>query len=57
MGLTTWKEAPNGMIYKYDVGIAKNYLDEAELKKLNNLTNLFLSSLLTITSFGNIMPP
>ena len=30
------------MIYKYDVGIAKNYLDEAELKKLNNLTNLFL---------------
>lgn len=42
MGLTTWKEAPNGMIYKYDVGIAKNYLDEAELKKLNNLTNLFL---------------
>lgn len=42
MGLTTWKEAPNGMIYKYDVGIAKNYLDESELKKLNNLTNLFL---------------
>ncbi len=42
MGLTTWKEAPNGMIYKYDVGIAKNYLDEAELKKLNSLTNLFL---------------
>ena len=42
MGLTTWKEAPNGMIYKYDVGIAKNYLDETELKKLNNLTNLFL---------------
>lgn len=25
MGLTTWKEAPDGMIYKYDVGIAKNY--------------------------------
>ena len=42
MGLTTWKEAPNGMIYKYDVGVAKNYLDESELKKLNNLTNLFL---------------
>lgn len=42
MGLTTWKEAQNGMIYKYDVGIAKNYLDESELKKLNNLTNLFL---------------
>lgn len=28
--------------YKYDVAIAKNYLDENELKKLNNLTTLFL---------------
>lgn len=42
MGLTTWKEAPDGMIYKYDVSIAKNYLNESELKKLNNLTMLFL---------------
>ena len=42
MGLTTWKEAPDGMIYKYDVSVAKNYLKEDELKKLNNLTNLFL---------------
>ena len=42
MGLTTWKEAPDGMIYKYDVSVAKNYLNESELKKLNNLTNLFL---------------
>lgn len=42
MGLTTWKEAPNGMIYKYDVSIAKNYLNETEMKQLNNLTTLFL---------------
>ena len=42
MGLTTWKEAPDGMIYKYDVSVAKNYLNEEEMKKLNNLTNLFL---------------
>ena len=42
MGLTTWKEAPDGMIYKYDVSIAKNYLNEEELKRLNNLTNFFL---------------
>ena len=42
MGLTTWKEPPDGMIYKYDVSIAKNYLNEDELKKLNNLTNFFL---------------
>ena len=42
MGLTTWKEAPDGMIYKYDVSVAKNYLNETEIKKLNNLTTLFL---------------
>ena len=42
MGLTNWKNSPNGLIYKYDVSIAKNYLNETELKKLNNLTNLFL---------------
>ena len=42
MGLTSWKNSPSGLIYKYDVGIAKNYLNEVELKKLNNLTTLFL---------------
>ena len=35
MGLTTWKEAPDGMIYKYDDSVAKNYLNESELKKFN----------------------
>ena len=30
------------MIYKYDVSIAKNYLNETEIKQLNNLTTLFL---------------
>lgn len=42
MGLTTWEEAPDGMIYKYDVSIAKNYLNEEEIRKLNNLTTFFL---------------
>ena len=42
MGLTNWKNIPDGLIYKYDVLIAKNYLNEEELKKLNNLTTLFL---------------
>lgn len=42
MGLTNWKEAPDGMIYKYDISIAKNYLNKEELEKLNDLTNLFL---------------
>lgn len=42
MGLTNWKNSPDGLIYKYDVAIAKNYLNEEELKKLNNLTTFFL---------------
>lgn len=42
MGLTNWKNSPDGLIYKYDVTIAKNYLNEEEMKKLNNLTNFFI---------------
>ena len=42
MGLTSWKNSPDGLIYKYDVGVAKNYLNEQELNKLNDLTNMFL---------------
>ena len=42
MGLTSWKNSPDGLIYKYDVGIAKNYLNQEELEKLNDLTNIFL---------------
>ena len=42
MGLISWKNSPDGLIYKYDVGIAKNYLQKDELEKLNDLTNLFL---------------
>ena len=42
MGLTNWKNSPDGLIYKYDVSIAKNYLTEEELNKLNRLTIAFL---------------
>ena len=42
MGLTNWKNSPDGLRYKYDVTIAKNYLNEEELKKLNDLTNFFI---------------
>lgn len=42
MGLTSWKNSPNGLIYKYDISIDKNYLQKEELEKLNDLTNLFL---------------
>ena len=34
MGLTTWKNAPEGRILKSDVGIAKNYLDEKQIRQL-----------------------
>lgn len=42
MGLTSWKNSPDALIYKYDVGVAKNYLNEEEFNKLNDLTNMFL---------------
>jgi len=34
MGLTTWRNAPNGRVLKSDVSIAKNYLDEKQIHKL-----------------------
>lgn len=42
MGLTTWQGSPEGRIHKSDVTVAKNYLDESELKRLNTLTSGFL---------------
>ena len=42
MGLTTWKNAPKGKILKSDVTIAKNYLNEKELKNLNRIVSMFL---------------
>ena len=42
MGLTNWKNSPDGKIMKYDISITKNYLEKEELDKLNDLTNLFL---------------
>ena len=42
MGLTNWKNSPNGPIYRYDVDIAKNYLNEKELKDLNRIVTMYL---------------
>lgn len=42
MGLSTWKNAPNGKILKSDVSIAKNYLNENEIGDLNLLVSAFL---------------
>lgn len=42
MGLTSWKNAPEGAIRKSDVSIAKNYLDEKEIKNLNEIVTMYL---------------
>lgn len=42
MGLTTWKAAPNGKIMKSDTVVAKNYLNEKELSRLNRLVTMFI---------------
>ena len=42
MGLTTWKDAPDGKILKRDVLVAKNYLNEKELSRLNRLVTMFI---------------
>ncbi|MCW5939191.1 MAG: virulence RhuM family protein [Fimbriimonadaceae bacterium] len=42
MGLTTWKNAPHGKILKRDVGTAKNYMIESEIKELNRIVEQYL---------------
>ncbi len=41
MGLMTWKNSPDGRILKSDVSIAKNYLDEKEIRKLERAVSGF----------------
>ena len=42
MGLTTWKNAPDGRVQKSDSVIAKNYLSDKEVSQLDRLSNAFL---------------
>ena len=42
MGLTTWKNAPHGKILRSDTHVAKNYLNENEIDRLNRLVNMFI---------------
>ena len=42
MGLTNWKDAPEGKIQKYDVGVAKDYLTEDELTQLSRIVSAYL---------------
>ena len=42
MGLTTWKDAPQGKIHKFDVSVAKNHLTEHEMAQLQRLVSAYL---------------
>jgi len=42
MGLTVWKNSPKGSIREDDVIIAKNYLNEKELDRLNRIVTMYL---------------
>ena len=42
MGLTSWRNAPNGKIVKADVSIAKNYLSVDEMQELNEIVTMYL---------------
>lgn len=42
MGLTSWKNAPSGKIIKSDVPVAKNYLTEHELRRLDRVVSMYL---------------
>ncbi len=55
MGLTTWRKAPTGKIYKSDVVIAKNYLQKEEFKKLNHIVDMYLDFAEFQASKGKLM--
>lgn len=42
MGLSTWKDAPDGKIQKMDVVVAKNYLSENHIQELNRIVSAYL---------------
>jgi len=42
MGLTTWKNAPDGKVLKSDVSVAKHYLNEAHMRELDRIVSAYL---------------
>ncbi|MFA5432599.1 MAG: virulence RhuM family protein [Candidatus Paceibacterota bacterium] len=55
MGLSNWKNSPDGKIRKSDVSIAKNYLTEEELKPLNRIVSMYLDYAEDQAEQGNVM--
>lgn len=53
MGLTTWKNAPNGRILKSDVTIAKNYLEEKQIKQLERTISGYFDYIEDLIERGN----
>ncbi len=54
MGLKTWKNAPDGRILKSDVIVAKNYLSEKEIKKLERTVSIFFDYIEDVIEDENI---
>jgi len=42
MGLTTWKNAPDGKVLKSDVSVAKNYLNERHIREMDRIVSAYL---------------
>ena len=55
MGLMSWKQAPNGKILKSDTDVAKNYLSEEEVSRLNLLATSLLDFAENQAIRGNVM--
>ncbi|OON94712.1 MAG: cell filamentation protein Fic [Candidatus Epulonipiscioides saccharophilum] len=53
MGLTTWKNAPDGRILKSDTMIAKNYLSEKEIKKLERTVSSYFDYVEDLIEYEN----
>lgn len=54
MGLTTWKNAPNGRVLKSDVSVAKNYLDEKQIHKLERSVSSYFDYVEDLVEEENI---
>ena len=55
MGLTNWRKGPGGKILKTDIGTAKNYLKQDELKSLNHIVDMYLDHAEFQASRGRLM--
>ncbi|MGI6647855.1 MAG: virulence RhuM family protein [Bacillota bacterium] len=54
MGLTTWKNAPDGRILKSDVTVAKNYLEEKQIKQLERTISGYFDYIEDLIERGNV---